>query len=98
MAEVKMHDDYLIVIPVNVRESLGLIIGETIDFVVEMGKAALYPKRCGVVSVRRLSGIVKHGGMIDEVLEVGYTAINLNTVIKNEIKEIVTDARNFGKQ
>ena len=69
MAEVKMHDDYLVVIPVNVRESLGLIIGETIDFVVEMGKAALYPKRGDVTSVRRLPGIVKHDGTVDEGVE-----------------------------
>ena len=44
MAEVKLHDDYLVVIPVDVHESLGLRIGETIDFVVEIGKAALYQK------------------------------------------------------
>ena len=59
MAEVKIHDDYLVVIPVDVHESLGLKIGETIDFVVEMEKAALYPKRGNVASVQRLHGIVK---------------------------------------
>lgn len=95
MAEVKIHDDYLVVVPVM---SMNLRIRETVDFVVEMGKATLYPKRGGVASVQRLFRIIKHGGMIDEVMEAGYAAINLNTVIKNEIKEIVTDARNFGKQ
>jgi len=77
MAEVKIHDDYRVVIPVDVRESLGLRIGETIDFVVEMGKAALYPKRGNVASVRRLHGIVKHDGTIDEGIEEGYAAMGI---------------------
>ena len=77
MAEVKMHDDYLVAIPVDVRESLGLKIRETIDFVVKMGKAALYPKRGDVAPVQRLYGIVKHGGTIDEGVEEGYVAMGI---------------------
>lgn len=77
MTEVKIHDDYLVVIPEGVRESLGLKIGETIDFVVEMGKVALYPKRGAVSSVRRLHGIVKHDGMIDEGIEEGYALMGI---------------------
>ena len=91
MAEAKIHDDHLVVILVEVRESLGLKIGEMIDFVVEIGKTVLYPKRGNVASVRRLHGIVKHDGTIDEGIMEGYAAIHLNTVIKNGIKEIVTD-------
>ena len=56
-------------IPEDVRESLGLRIGGIIDFVVEKEKAVLYPKRGDVASVRRLQGIVKHDGTIDEGLE-----------------------------
>ena len=77
MAEVKIHDNYLVVIPVDVCESLGLKIGETIDFVVEMGKATLYSKREDVAFVRRLHSIVKHGGTIDEGIEEGYAAMGI---------------------
>jgi bifunctional DNA-binding transcriptional regulator/antitoxin component of YhaV-PrlF toxin-antitoxin module len=64
VAEAKMHDDHLIMMPEDVRESLGLRIGGIIDFVVEKEKAVLYPKRGDVASVRRLHGIIKHTGTV----------------------------------
>lgn len=72
MTEVKVHDKYLIVIPKNVREALGIKIGEKVEFVIEKGKAVLYPHRGSVASVRRLHGIIKHEGTIDEGIEEGY--------------------------
>lgn len=55
----------------------GSKIGETIDFVVEMGKAVLHQKRWNVASVRRLHGIVKHAGTIDEGVETGYVVVGI---------------------
>lgn len=72
MTEVKVHDKYLIVIPKNVREALGIKIGEKVEFVIEKGKAVIYPHRGSVASVRRLHGIIKHEGTIDEGIEEGY--------------------------
>jgi AbrB family looped-hinge helix DNA binding protein len=60
MTEVKVHEKYLVVIPRDVREALGIKIGETVEFVVEKGKAVLYPHRGSVASVRRVHGIIKH--------------------------------------
>ena len=77
MAEAKIHDDYLIMMPEDVRESLGLRIGGIIDFVVEKEKAVLYPKRGDVASVRRLHGIIKHDGTIDEGIEEGYAVMGI---------------------
>ncbi len=75
MTEVKVHDKYLIVIPKNVREALGIKIGEKVEFVIEKGKAVLYPHRGSVASVRRLHGIIKHEGTIDEGIEEGYAVM-----------------------
>ena len=75
MTEVKVHDKYLIVIPKNVREALGIKIGEKVEFVIEKGKAVLYPHRGSVASVRRLHGIIKHKGTIDEGIEEGYAVM-----------------------
>ncbi len=75
MTEVKVHDKYLIVIPKNVREALGIKIGETVEFVVEKGKAVLYPHRGSAASVRRVHGIIRHNGTIDEGIEEGYIAM-----------------------
>ena len=75
MSEVKIHDKYLVVIPKDVRETLGLQIGEKIDFVVEKGKAVLYPKRGKSASVRKLHGIIEHKGTIDEGIEEGYAVM-----------------------
>lgn len=75
MTEVKVHNKYLIVIPKNVREALGIKIGETIEFVVERGRAVLYPHRGNVKSVKRVHGIVKHKGTIEEGIEEGYRAM-----------------------
>jgi AbrB family looped-hinge helix DNA binding protein len=78
MTEVKVHAKYLIVIPKNVRETLGIKIGETVEFVVEKGKAVLYPRRGSVASVRRVHGILKHRGAIDEGIEEGYHTMEKN--------------------
>ena len=75
MTEVKVHEKYLIVIPKNVREALGIKIGEKVEFVIEKGKAVLYPHRGSVASVRRLHGIIKHEGTIDEGIEEGYAVM-----------------------
>lgn len=75
MTEVKVHNKYLIVIPRNVREALGIKIGETVEFVIEKGKAVLYPHRGSTASVRSLHGIIKHDGTIDEGIEEGYVAM-----------------------
>lgn len=75
MTEVKVHDKYLIVIPKTVRKALGIKIGETVEFVIEKGKAVLYPHRGSAASVRRLHGIIKHEGTIDEGIEEGYAAM-----------------------
>ncbi|MDO9096998.1 MAG: AbrB/MazE/SpoVT family DNA-binding domain-containing protein [Candidatus Methanoperedens sp.] len=75
MTEVKVHNKYLIVIPKTVREALGIKIGETVEFVIEKGKAVLYPHRGSAASVRRLHGIIKHEGTIDEGIEKGYAAM-----------------------
>jgi AbrB family looped-hinge helix DNA binding protein len=75
MTEVKVHDKYLVVIPKDVRETLGLRIGEKVDFVVEKGKGVIYPKRGSPASVKKLHGIIKHKGTIDEGIEEGYTAM-----------------------
>lgn len=73
MAEVKIHDDYLVVIPVDVHESLGLRIGETIDFVVEVRRATLYPQRMGAWhSCDDSMASFKHRGMIDDGVGEGY--------------------------
>ncbi len=72
MTEVKVHDKYLVVIPKDVRETLGLRIGETVDFVVEHEKAVIYPKRGDPASVEKLHGIIKHKGTVDEGIEDGY--------------------------
>ncbi|MCK4928294.1 MAG: AbrB/MazE/SpoVT family DNA-binding domain-containing protein [Methanosarcinales archaeon] len=72
MTEVKVHDKYLVVIPRDVREKLGLRIGETVDFVVEHEKAVIYPKRGDPASVEKLHGIIKHKGTVDEGIEDGY--------------------------
>ncbi len=77
MTEVKVHEKYLVVIPRDVREALGIKIGETVEFVVEKGKAVLYPHRGSVASVRRVHGIIKHEGTIDEGIEEGYTAMGV---------------------
>lgn len=75
MTEVKVHNKYLIVIPRTVREALGIKIGETVEFVIEKGKAVLYPHRGSTASVRSLHGIIKHDGTIDEGIEEGYAAM-----------------------
>jgi AbrB family looped-hinge helix DNA binding protein len=75
MTEVKVHNKYLIVIPRNVREALGIKIGEKVEFVIEKGKAVLYPHRGNTASVRSLHGIIKHEGTIDEGIEEGYAAM-----------------------
>ena len=72
MSEVKVHEKYLVVIPKEVREALGIKIGETVEFVVEKGKAVLYPHRGSVASVKSIHGIIKHKGAIDEGIEEGY--------------------------
>jgi AbrB family looped-hinge helix DNA binding protein len=77
MTEVKVHDKYLVVIPKNVREALGIKIGENVEFVVEKGKAVLYPHRGNASSVRRVHGIIKHKGTIDEGIEEGYRAMGV---------------------
>ena len=77
MTEVKIHNKYLIVIPKDVRDTLGLKIGETIDIVVEKGKAVLYPKRGNVASVRKLHGIIEHKGTIDEGIDEGYALMGV---------------------
>jgi AbrB family looped-hinge helix DNA binding protein len=75
MTEVKVHNKYLIVIPKNVREALGIKIGETVELVVEKGKAVLYPHRGSAASVKRIHGIIKHKGTIDEGIEEGYATM-----------------------
>ncbi len=75
MPEVKVHEKYLVVIPKEVREGLGIKIGETVEFVIEKGKAVLYPHRGSVASVKRIHGIIKHEGVIDEGIEEGYRAM-----------------------
>lgn len=75
MAEVKVHEKYLVVIPKNVREALGIKIGETVEFVLEKGRAVLYPHRGSVASVSRVHGIIKHEGAIEEGIEEGYAAM-----------------------
>ncbi len=77
MTEVKVHEKYLVVIPRDVREALGIKIGETVEFVIEKGKAVLYPHRGSVASVKRVHGIVKHEGTIDEGIEEGYAAMGV---------------------
>jgi AbrB family looped-hinge helix DNA binding protein len=75
MTEVKVHEKYLVVIPKDVREALGIKIGETVEFVVEKGKAVLYPHRGSLASVKRIHGIIKHKGTIDEGIDEGYAAM-----------------------
>ncbi len=77
MTEVKVHEKYVVVIPRDVREALGIKIGETIEFVIEKGKAVLYPHHGSVASVRWVHGIVKHEGAIDEGIEEGYAAMGV---------------------
>ncbi|HEY9205520.1 MAG TPA: AbrB/MazE/SpoVT family DNA-binding domain-containing protein [Candidatus Methanoperedens sp.] len=72
MTEVKVHPKYLVVIPKDVREALGIKIGETVEFVIEKGRAVIYPHRGSAASVRRVHGIIKHKGTIDEGIEEGY--------------------------
>ncbi|MCX9013012.1 MAG: AbrB/MazE/SpoVT family DNA-binding domain-containing protein [Candidatus Methanoperedens sp.] len=72
MTEVKVHEKYLVVIPKDVREALGIKIGETIEFMIEKGKAVIYPHRGSTASVRRVHGIIKHDGSIEEGIEEGY--------------------------
>ena len=75
MTEVKVHQKYLIVIPKDVRDALGIRKGETVDFVIEKGRAVLYPHRGSEASVKRVHGIIKHKGTIDEGIEDGYKAM-----------------------
>jgi len=75
MTEVKVHEKYLIVIPKDVREALGIKVGETVEFVIEKGKAVLYPISGSTASVRKLHGIIKHEGTIEEGIEEGYAAM-----------------------
>ncbi|MDD5473775.1 MAG: AbrB/MazE/SpoVT family DNA-binding domain-containing protein [Candidatus Methanoperedens sp.] len=75
MTEVKVHDKYLIVIPKDVRDALGIKIGETVEFVIEKGKAVLYPHRGNAASVGRVHGIIRHKGTIDEGIEEGYAVM-----------------------
>ena len=72
MTEVKVHEKYLVVIPKDVREALGIKIGETVEFVVEKDRAVLYPHRGSAASVRRVHRIIKHEGTIEEGIEEGY--------------------------
>lgn len=53
----------------------GIKIGETVEFVVEKGKAVLYPHRGSVASVRKVHGVIVHKGTIDEGIEEGYAAM-----------------------
>ncbi|MCL7414432.1 MAG: AbrB/MazE/SpoVT family DNA-binding domain-containing protein [ANME-2 cluster archaeon] len=80
MTEVKVHDKYLVVIPRDVRVALGLKIGETVDFVVEQDKAVIYPKRGDPASVKKLHGIIKHKGAIDEGIDEGYAVMGAESV------------------
>lgn len=80
MTEVKVHDKYLVVIPRDVRETLGLRIGETVDFVVEEEKAVIYPKRGDPASVKKLHGIIRHKGTIDEGIDEGYAVMGAESV------------------
>lgn len=75
MTEVKVHEKYLVVIPKDVRKALGINIGETVEFVIEKGRAVLYPHRGSVNSVKRVHGIIRHEGTIDEGIEEGYAAM-----------------------
>ena len=77
MTEVKIHNKYLVVIPKDVREAMGFQIGETIDFMVEKGKAVLYPKRGHVTSVKNVHGIIKHEGTIDDGIDEGYALMGV---------------------
>jgi AbrB family looped-hinge helix DNA binding protein len=72
MTEVKVHEKYLVVIPKDVREALGIKIGETVEFVLEKGRAVLNPHRGSAASVKRIHGIIKHEGTVDEGIEEGY--------------------------
>ncbi|MDD1745753.1 MAG: AbrB/MazE/SpoVT family DNA-binding domain-containing protein [Candidatus Methanoperedens sp.] len=83
-------EKYLVVIPKDVRKALGIRIGETVEFVIEKGRAVLYPHRGSAASVRRIHGIIKHKGTIDEGIEEGYRAMG-----KHDIREIVTDDGHF---
>ncbi|KAB2945522.1 MAG: AbrB/MazE/SpoVT family DNA-binding domain-containing protein [Candidatus Methanoperedens sp.] len=75
MTEVKVHEKYLVVIPKDVRKALGINIGETVEFVIEKGRAVLYPHRGSTQSVKRVHGIIRHEGTIDEGIEEGYAAM-----------------------
>ena len=75
MTEVKVHEKYLVVIPKDVRKALGINIGETVEFVVEKGRAVLYPHRGSASSVKRVHGTIKHKGTIDEGIEEGYSVM-----------------------
>lgn len=77
MTEVKVHEKYLVVIPKDVREALGIKIGETIEFVIERGKAVIYPHRGSTASVRRVHGIIQHEGSIEEGIEEGYRVMGM---------------------
>ncbi len=80
MTVVKVHAKYLVVIPKNVRKALGIKIGETVEFVVEKGKAVLHSRGGSVASVRRVHGILKHRGTIDEGIEEGYHTMEKNGI------------------
>lgn len=69
---MKVQEKYLVVIPKDVREALGIKIGETVEFVIDKDKAVLYPHRGSAASVKRVHGIIKHEGTIDRGIEKGY--------------------------
>ncbi len=75
MTKAKVHEKYLVVIPKDVRRALGIKIGEIVEFVIEKGRAVLYPHRGSAASVRRVHGIIRHKGAIDEGIEEGYRAL-----------------------
>lgn len=75
MIELKVFEKYIVVIPKYMRKALGIHIGETVEFVIDKGRAVLYPHRGSAASVRRVHGIIRHKGTIDEGIEEGYRAM-----------------------
>ena len=88
MTKVKVRERYLVIIPKDVREALGIKIGETVEFIVDKGKAVLYPHHRSTASVRRVHGIIRHEGTIEEGIEDGYRVMEKTLPCSSKIGHV----------
>jgi AbrB family looped-hinge helix DNA binding protein len=73
MSKVKVHPKFLVVLPKDVRETLGITIGDIVEIKVEDGKGIIIPlQRSSKKAILETHGIIKWDEEIEKAIEEGY--------------------------